>query len=77
MLFKGIDFFQHLMAGSFILAVQVLPEQLFVHGQGGVAPVRSQVHLGEMFENSRIIIEPDDEMAKAIKNSAPSKVFLD
>ena len=28
-------------------------------------------------ENSRIIIEPDDEMAKAIKNSAPSKVFLD
>ena len=26
-------------------------------------------------ENSRIIIEPDDEMAKAIKNSAPSKVF--
>ena len=28
-------------------------------------------------ENSRIIIEPDDEMAKAIKNTAPSKVFLD
>ena len=28
-------------------------------------------------ENSRIIIEPDDEMAKAIKNSAPSKVFFD
>lgn len=28
-------------------------------------------------ENGRIIIEPDDEMAKAIKNSAPSKVFLD
>ena len=27
-------------------------------------------------ENSRIIIEPDDEMAKAIKNSAPSKAFF-
>ena len=28
-------------------------------------------------ENSRIIIEPDEQMAQAIKNSAPSKVFLD
>ena len=28
-------------------------------------------------ENSRIIIEPDDKMTQAIKNSAPSKVFLD
>lgn len=25
----------------------------------------------------KIIVEPDEEMAKAIKNSAPSKVFLD
>ena len=28
-------------------------------------------------ENSKIIIEPDEQMAQAIKNSAPSKVFLD
>ena len=28
-------------------------------------------------ENSRVIIEPDEQMAQAIKNSAPSKVFLD
>ena len=28
-------------------------------------------------ENSRIIIEPDEQMAQALKNSAPSKVFLD
>lgn len=28
-------------------------------------------------ENSRIIIEPDEHMAQAIRNSAPSKVFLD
>ena len=28
-------------------------------------------------ENCRIIIEPDEHMAQAIKNSAPSKVFLD
>ena len=28
-------------------------------------------------ENSRIIIEADDQMAQALKNSAPSKVFLD
>ena len=28
-------------------------------------------------ENCKIIIEPDEQMAQAIKNSAPSKVFLD
>ena len=28
-------------------------------------------------ENCRIIIEPDEHMIQAIKNSAPSKVFLD
>lgn len=28
-------------------------------------------------KSGRIIIEPDDRMAQAIKNSAPSKVFLD
>lgn len=28
-------------------------------------------------ENCRVIIEPDEKMAVAIKNSAPSKVFLD
>ena len=28
-------------------------------------------------ENCRIIIEPDEQMQQAIKNSAPSKVFLD
>lgn len=28
-------------------------------------------------EACKIIIEPDEDMAKAIKNSAPSKVFLD
>ncbi|MBU5480655.1 DUF6106 family protein [Blautia sp. MSJ-19] len=28
-------------------------------------------------ENRRVIIEPDEQMAQAIKNSAPSKVFLD
>lgn len=28
-------------------------------------------------ETCRVIIEPDDTMAQAIKNSAPSKVFLD
>lgn len=28
-------------------------------------------------ESCKIIIEPDDQMALAIKNSAPSKVFLD
>lgn len=28
-------------------------------------------------ESCRIIIEPDEEMAKAMKNSAPNKVFLD
>ncbi len=28
-------------------------------------------------ENCKIIIEPDEQMARAIKNSAPSKVFLD
>ena len=28
-------------------------------------------------EICKIIIEPDEQMAQAIKNSAPSKVFLD
>ena len=28
-------------------------------------------------ENCKIIIEPDEQMTQAIKNSAPSKVFLD
>lgn len=28
-------------------------------------------------ESCRVIIEPDEQMAQAIKNSAPSKVFLD
>lgn len=28
-------------------------------------------------ENCRIIIEPDEQMQQAVKNSAPSKVFLD
>jgi hypothetical protein len=29
------------------------------------------------YRHDQIIIEPDEQMAQAIKNSAPSKVFLD